>query len=88
MVTRQFSGITPEKWEDLKQIFASKGIHIDALEGEGETHGIKYNWLLAANQVLTLSISIPSVSWLLKAAGIHGEDDAMNQFTNWIATVR
>ncbi len=84
MVTQQFPGITPERWNDLKTVFSNEAhIQISADEGSSETHGIQFSWLLAS-QVLTATITVPHFGWLLNHAGFHTEADVMAHFAKWI----
>jgi hypothetical protein len=84
MVSQQFPDVTPERWQDIKQVMHSDaGLTIDTDEGSGESHGISFAWLFAV-PVLTVTISVPVFGWALKLAGFHTEQDVMNAFAKKI----
>jgi hypothetical protein len=88
MITKQFTGVTPERWASLKQVFANEAhVQIEHDEGSDSTHGIDFSWLLAS-AVLTVTINVPKFGWILKAAGLHTEDDVMGKFAAWINGVK
>lgn len=87
MVSKQFEGVTPERWVDIKQIMHSDAkIDISTDEGSAESHGIHFAWLYAA-PVLTVTITVPVFGWALKMAGLHCEDDVMAAFAKKIDAV-
>lgn len=84
MITQQFQSVTPERWQDIKQVMHSDaGLTIDTDEGSGQSHGINFSWLFA-NPVLTVTITVPIFGWALKLAGFHSEQDVMNAFVKKI----
>ena len=87
MISQQFQGVTPERWQDIKQVMHSDaGLSIEADEGSGQSHGIQFAWLFAV-PVLTVTITVPVFGWALKLAGFHCEQDVMNAFAKKIGTV-
>ena len=88
MVTQQFTGITPDRWQDIRQMMYSDA-HIDiyADEGGSTSHGINFAWLFAV-PVLTVTITVPVFGWALKLAGFHCEQDVMNAFAKKIDGVQ
>jgi hypothetical protein len=84
MITQTFTGITPERWQAIKQVMHSDaGLTIDSEDGSDSSHGINFSWLLAV-PVLTVTITVPVFSWALKLAGFHCEQDVMNAFAKKI----
>lgn len=84
MVTQQFQNVTPERWQDIKQVMHSDaGLTISTDEGSGQSHGIEFAWLFSA-PVLTVSVTVPDFGWALKLAGFHCEQDVMNAFAKKI----
>ena len=85
MVAQTFQGVTPERWESLKTMFAHEAnVTINSDEGSAESHGIQFAWLLASE---TLLVTIKSISWTLKALGMT-EESVMGKFSAWINGVQ
>jgi len=88
MISQQFTGITPERWQDIKQIMHSDaGLSILADEGSGDSHGINFAWLFAV-PVLTVTITVPVFGWALKLAGFHCEQDVLDALAKKIDGVQ
>ena len=88
MITQTVTGITPERWQAIKQVMHSDaGLSILADEGSGDSHGINFAWLFAV-PVLTVTITVPVFGWALKLAGFHCEQDVMNAFAKKIDGVQ
>jgi hypothetical protein len=89
MVSKQFQGITRDKWNDIKTVLHNDA-HIDIQDdsGENKTHGIHFSWFYAAAGVLTVTINVPEFGWLLNHAGLHTEQDVMDKFSHWIEGVK
>ncbi len=88
MITQTFQGVTPERWQDIKQVMHSDaGLAIDTDEGAGDSHGIHFAWLFAV-PVLTVTITVPVFGWALKLAGCHCEQDVMDAFAKKINGVQ
>ncbi len=88
MISKKFSGVTPERWASLRTVFAHEAhVDIEHDEGSDETHGIHFSWLLAS-QVLTVTIGVPKFGWILKAAGFNSEQAVMDKFSSWIDGVK
>ena len=88
MITQQFENVTPERWQDIKQVLHSDAhIDIPSDEGNSESHGIQFSWLYASDE-LTATIAVPNFGWALKLAGFHTEQDVMNKFSTWINGVQ
>lgn len=85
MVSRQFQNVTPERWIDIKQVMHSDA-HIDIATDEGtdESHGIEFSWHLGPDQILTVTITVPHIGWVLKLAGIHCEQDVLDSLAKKI----
>jgi hypothetical protein len=87
MVSKQFQGITRDKWNDIKTVFAHEtNVWIQSDEGSASTHGIDFSWLLSGDQ-LTVSLSVPHFGFALKMAGLKTEDAVMDKFSHWIEGV-
>ena len=84
MVSERFQDISPERWVDVKQVMHSDAhIDIDEDEGTSESHGIEFSWHYGEN-VLTVTITIPHIGWALKLAGIHCEQDVLDEIAKKI----
>ena len=74
----------PERWTSVKQVMHSDAhIDIDTDEGTSESHGIEFSWHYGED-VLTVTITAPKITWLLKLAGIHCEQDIMDSLAKKI----
>jgi hypothetical protein len=78
MITQTFTGITPERWQALKQVMHSD-LHftVESDEGTTESHGVTLSWLFSA-PVLTATVECPHFDLILKLAGFHCEQDIMD----------
>jgi hypothetical protein len=78
MITQQFPNVTPDRWQDIKQVIQSD-LHfaIESDEGSTESHGVTLSWLFAA-PVLTATVDCPHFGMILKLAGFHCEQDVMS----------
>lgn len=85
MVTQQFTGITPDRWLDVKQI-AHSDLHLTITSDEGSDteHGVKLDWLYA-DPTLTATITVPKFGFALGLMGFHTEQDVMDALAAKIA---
>jgi hypothetical protein len=89
MVSKQFEGVTPERWISIKQVLHSDAhITISADEGNSESWGIEFSWHLGPDQILTVTITVPHFGWILHKAGFHTEEEVMEHFAAWINGVQ
>ena len=88
MVTQQFTGITPDRWLNIRQVMHSD-LHftIETDEGSTESHGATLSWLLAGT-VLTVTVDCPHFGPILKLAGFHCEQDVLDALAKKIDGVQ
>ena len=87
MITKTFQGVTPERWQAIKQVIHSD-LHF-AIETDGgstESHGVTLSWLFAA-PVLTATVECPHFGMILKLAGFHCEQDVLDALAKKIESV-
>ena len=78
MITQTFQGVTPERWQDIKQVVHSDmHFDIDSNDGSKDEYGAVLSWLLAGT-TLTITVEVGHFGWILSHAGFHCEQDIMD----------
>ena len=78
MITKTFQGVTPERWQAIKQaVHSDMHFSIESDEGSKDEYGAVLSWLFAA-PVLTITVKVEHFGWILSHAGFHCEQDVLD----------
>ena len=85
MLNKSFSPVDAQKWANIKTTFAQQaGVSITSDSGSGSSHNVKFSWAWGG---LTLAVTVVSVPWALRLAGLS-EQKVLDEFTTWIDGVQ
>lgn len=89
MQSQEFQGVTVDRWQDIKQVFASQtGVVIttDVSAAPVTFKGVKFEWAFHPD-TSTLVITVDGESFIDKAAG-YNDQKVLQQFAVWVDGVQ
>jgi hypothetical protein len=81
MTSQVYPSINADRWARLQTLFAQKaGVPITGDSGTAQDKGIHFSWAYTGE---SLTVTVISVPWYLPVS----EQDVVNQFSTWVASV-